>query len=170
MPGWQEVEVRPVADEQGVLANQLEARVQQLASEWAKGKTNLKDILGINDKELYTIATQGYRLFLQGKADRARIYFEGLVAMDPRNPYYYRALGSIYWRLKAPDKAIKQFSYAIKVSPQDIASFIGRAEVYVSTRQNELARRDLEQAIAIGSAADAPLVRKAKAIMRMLPA
>ena len=91
---------------------QLQARLNDLAGQWSKGKVSLKQIVGLSEEELYSIASQGFFLFLQGKTEPARVIFEGLVAVDPRNAYYYRALGAIYWRLKDPQKALKQFTYA----------------------------------------------------------
>jgi len=71
------------------------------------------------------------------------VLFEGLVAVNPRNAYYYRALGAIYWRLEEPQKAIKQFTYAIRVSPKDVSSYVNRAEIHVSLKQFTEARQDL---------------------------
>jgi tetratricopeptide (TPR) repeat protein len=150
-------------------AEQLQIRLQGLVNQWSQGKVTLKQIVGLSEDELYTIANQGYLLFLQGKTEDARIYFEGLVALEPRKAYFYRALGTIYWRLKEPQKAIKQFTYAIRVAPREITNYINRAEIYVATAQYRSAREDLEFAIEHATRNEAPLVRKANAILRMIP-
>ena len=125
--------------------------------------------MGLSEAELYSIANQGYTLFLQGKSEEARVIFEGLVAVDPKNAYYYRALGAIYWRLKESQKAIKQFTYAIRVASREISSYVNRAEVYVAERNFPAARRDLQFAIDHARGSDRPLLRKAHAILRMIP-
>ena len=148
---------------------EMAAHLTDLIVQWGQGKTSIKQIVGLRDEELYAIASQGYFLFLQGKSTPARVIFEGLVAIDPRNAYYYRALGAIYWRLKDPQRAIRQFTYAIRVAPREVSSYVNRAEIYVAQRQFNLARSDLQFALATARAPDAPLVEKARAMLRMIP-
>lgn len=146
----------------------LQTRLHAMVSQWSQGKVSLKQIVGLSDDELYAISSQAYFLFLQGKIDQARVMFEGLVAIDPRNAYYYRALGTIYWRLKDSQKALKQMTYAIRVAPNDVATYINRAEVYVALKQFPQAQADLQHALRHASNQDEPLVRKAKAILQMI--
>jgi predicted Zn-dependent protease len=147
----------------------MQQRLLALAEQWAQGRTSLKQIVGLQDAELYAIASQGYYLFLQGKSEPARVLFEGLVAIDPRNAYYYRALGAIYWRLKEPHKAVRQFTYAIRVAPREISSYINRAEVYVAQQQFKLAQADIRFALNNAQPHEAPLANKARAMLQMLP-
>lgn len=146
----------------------MRQQLHQLVDAWGQGRTSLKAIVGMGDDELYAIANQGYHLFVQGKNEPARVLFEGLVAMDPRNAYYYRALGAIYWRIKEPQLAIRQFTYAIRVSPREISSYVNRAEVYVAQKQFKLARSDLQFALSTATSADRALSNKAKAMLRMI--
>ncbi|MFH1812340.1 MAG: tetratricopeptide repeat protein [Pseudomonadota bacterium] len=140
-----------------------------LITRWARGELTLKEIKGYTDDELYAIAHQGYFYLMQGKNDAARTIFEGLVAIDPRNGYYYRALGVIYHKLGDAERALRQFTYATRVAPRDPAAYINRAEVYVATRRIAEARRDLGYATQL-VAADArdPLTRKARALLASL--
>jgi tetratricopeptide (TPR) repeat protein len=156
-------------DVRGNQSAQLQQRLQGLIQQWSQGRVTLRQIIGLSEEELYTLAAQGYTLFLQGKNESARVMFEGLVAIDPRNAYYYRALGAIYWRLKEPQKALKQFTYAIRVAPREISSYINRAEVQVALKQFADARNDLDFAIGNAGPNDGALVMKARAILRMLP-
>lgn len=148
---------------------QLKERLEGLVAQWSQGKVNLKQVIGLGDDELYAISSQAYHLFLQGKSEPARVLFEGLVTVDPRNAYYYRALGAIYWRLKEPSSALRQFTYAIRVAPKEISSYINRAEVYVAQKNFKLARSDLQFAISTAAASEAALVNKARAMLRMIP-
>lgn len=142
--------------------------LHKLVEEWSHGRTSLKKIVGMGDDELYAIASQGYHLFVQGKNEPARVLFEGLLAIDPRNAYYYRALGAIYWRVKEPALAIRQFTYAIRVSPREISSYVNRAEIYVAQKQFKLARSDLQFALSTATERDRALINKARAILRMI--
>ena len=147
---------------------QLQVRLRKLAEQWSQGRVSLRQIVGLSPEELYAIASQGYFMFLQGKTEQARVIFEGLVAIDPRNAYYYRALGAIYWRLKEAPKALKQFTYAIRVAPGEISSYINRAEIFVGQQLFDRARADLRHAIAHAGRHEEPLINKARAILRMI--
>lgn len=150
-------------------SEQIQERMRKLVSQWSQGQASLKQIVGLSEQELYAIANQGYLLFMQGKTESARVVFEGLVAVDPRNAYYYRALGAVYWRLKEPQKAVKQFTYAIRVAPKETSSYVNRAEVYIAQRQFDAARKDLDYAMRNAGPFEGALVRKARAMLSMLP-
>ena len=157
-----------MAEDRSIEGEQMQVRLRKLAEQWSQGRVSLKQIVGLSADELYAVASQGYIMFLQGKTEQARVIFEGLVAIDPRNAYYYRALGAIYWRLKDAAKAVKQFTYAIRVSPKDTSSYVNRAEIYVASRDYARARDDLRHVLEHGTAAETALVKKARAILRMI--
>ncbi len=152
-----------------IKADQLKSKLKPMIERWAKGEITLKDIKGYTDEELYAIASQGYTFFLQGKTEPARVIFEGLVAIDPTNPYYYRGLGVIYLQLKDLDKALKQFNYAIRLAPNDMVSYINRAEIYMAMKQYSAAEADLDNALSRAGNNNRALVNKANAMLRMLP-
>lgn len=157
-----------MAEDQRQQGEQMQQRMQRLVQQWSQGRVSLKQIVGLSEEELYAVASQGYFMFLQGKTEPARVIFEGLVAVDPRNAYYYRALGAIYWRLKEGQKALKQFTYAIRVAPREVSSYINRAEIYVAQRQFQQARADLRTALQYAGPNDGALVSKARAMLRMI--
>ncbi len=157
-----------MAEDRHIEGAQLQQRLRKLVGQWSQGRVSLKQIVGLSEEELYAIASQGFFMFLQGKTEPARVIFEGLVAVDPRNSYYYRALGAIYWRLEDAQKAIKQFTYAIRVAPRDVASLINRAEIYIAQRNFKTARADLNQALRHFGVNDGALINKAKAMLRMI--
>jgi len=140
-----------------------------LVEKWSRGEITLKEIKGYTDEELFAIANQGYFFFLQGKTEPARVIFEGLVAIDPKNAYYYRGLGVIYFQLKELDKALRQFSYAIRVAPREMVSYVNRAEIYLAQRDYGKAQDDLRQALALAGPLDMALQKKAYAMLQMIP-
>lgn len=140
----------------------------RLIQGWAAQKTTLKDVKGYSDEELHAIAQQGYYFLLQGKNDEARTIYEGLNAIDPRNDYYYRALGVLYHKMGDPDRALKQFTYATRVAPSNLAAFINRAEVYIATGRRREALADLDHAVAIARDPEHPLARKARSLAEYL--
>ena len=148
---------------------ELERSPTSAVLRWARGEATLRDLKGYSTEELYCISQLGYTLFLNGKIRDARIIFEGLVAIDPRNEYYYRALGVVYHREGDVERALRQFGHAITVSgKRSAAAYVNRAEVHVSRRDIEHALGDLETAIRISGNVQDPLYRKAKALRSLL--
>lgn len=148
----------------------IEARLPEVLDQWSRGETTLRDIYGYSDEELYGIAQQAYLLMMEGKLDPARTIFEGLVAIDPKNDYYYRALGVLYHRLGDPDKALKQFTYAIKVNGQDLVSYVNRAEIYCQQGNAILAEQNLQHVLRLCAKTPThPMAKKANAMLKTLP-
>lgn len=140
-------------------------QMQQLLARWAAGKVTLKELKGYTDDELYAIAHTGYFFLMQGKNQEAKTLFEGLVAIDPRNDYYYRALGVIFHKLGDAERAIKQFSYALQVNPKSAAAWVNRAEVHLSLGKNADAGNDLRKALEVVGPREPQLARKARALL-----
>lgn len=149
-------------------ADQLEAGPGREVRRWARGEATLQEIKGYTEEELYLIAQTGYTLFLNGKVKDAQAVFEGLVAVDPRNDYYYRALGVVYHRQGDAERALRQFTHAITVSPRSAAAYVNRAEVHISRRDFERALQDLQAAIQVTFDLSVPIARKAFALQRLL--
>ncbi len=135
---------------------------------WASGEVTLQELKGYSKDELYAISQHGYTLFLNGKVKDAQVIFEGLIAVDPRNDYYYRALGVIYHRQGDAERALKQFGHAITVAPKTTAGYINRAEVHISRRDLDRALADLDRAVQVSKDLRMPVARKALALRKLL--
>lgn len=142
--------------------------LETLLPQWAAGQVTLKDLKGYTDDELYAIAHTGYFFLMQGKNQEARTLFEGLVAIDPRNDYYYRALGVIFHKLGDEERAIRQFGYAIKVNPRSPAAHVNRAEIYITQGRWQEAAQDLQRALQLVGRRDVALARKARALLQVV--
>ena len=157
---------------QGALVNQgvdqIEIPPGAKVRRWAEGQATLKELKGYTDEELYHIAQHAYTLYLNGKFRDAQTMFEGLVAINPRNEYYYRGLGVVYHRRGDADRAIRQFGHAIKVAPRSPTAYVNRAEVHISRRDFPNALEDLAAAIRIAPNPSDPIVRKAAALRSLL--
>src|SRR5688572_26035360 len=79
----------------------------------ANGKRTFGEILGINAGQAYNLAQLGYRLLQEGQLDDARVMFQGLVTLNPKDPYMHLALGSVHHRAGRVEDAIKEYSKAI---------------------------------------------------------
>ena len=142
-------------------------QLAELLPKWAAGQVTLKELKGYTDDELFAIAHTAYFFLLQGKNQEARTLFEGLVAIDPRNDYYYRALGVIFHKLGDEERAIRQFGYALQVNSRSAVAYLNRSEVYISQSDYASAVPDLEKAVACVGPKDTQLARKAKALLAM---
>jgi Flp pilus assembly protein TadD len=140
-------------------------KLPELLPKWAAGQVTLKELKGYSDDELYAIAHTGYFFLMQGKNAEAKTLFEGLVAVDPRNDYYYRALGVIFHKLGDADRAIKQFGYAIRVNPRSPHAYVNRAEVYIAGNRHAEAAQDLRRSLELMMPRDVALARKARALL-----
>jgi Flp pilus assembly protein TadD len=105
---------------------------------------------------------------MQGKNEEARTIFEGLVAVDPRNDYYYRALGVIFQKLGESDRAIKQYAYAIRLNPSSPYAYVNRAEIYLSQKEWSKAETDLRDALERMGRKDEQLSKKAWALLKVV--
>lgn len=147
---------------------ELQAAPGSAVRKWAKGESTLQELKGYAPEELYAIATHGYTLFLNGKVKDAQVIFEGLVAIDPRNDYYYRALGVAYHRQGDAERAIRQFTHAVTVAPKSPAGYVNRAEVHISRRDTERALADLDKAVQVARDLRDPVAKKAMALRSLL--
>mgnify|MGYP001618377184 CR=1 FL=1 len=136
---------------------------------WANGEATLQELKGYTEEELYFIAQHAYTLFLNGKIKDAQAIFEGLVAVNPRNDYYYRAVGVLHHSQGDIERALRQFTHATTVAPESPSGYVNRAEVHIARRDFEPALLDLDRAIRVGgSDATSAIVRKAIALRSLL--
>jgi type III secretion system low calcium response chaperone LcrH/SycD len=132
-----------------------DSKTVALLQRWADGKATLKDVRGYSDDELYAIARTAYFFFHQGRIDQARVLFQGLYAVDPLDPYFAKGLGVVEHAAGNPQGALAAFDVAIKISPDDPSTYVGRAEIRISLNQKNQAVEDLRKALQLGTADDA---------------
>lgn len=51
---------------------------------WMKGDMSLKDLHAISGPEMLEMAIIGFQMYEQGKYEEARVIFEGLTSLDPK--------------------------------------------------------------------------------------
>jgi len=134
---------------------------------WANGKTTLGQIRNYSDDELMAISQVGYHFLMQGKNEESRIIFEGLIALDPQNDFYYRALGVVFQRLGDFERAMTQYSYAQRINPGSPYSYVNRAEIFISQGETRKAEPELRLALERMGAKDEQLSKKAWALLRV---
>lgn len=147
----------PVADPK------LVAQLQK----WADGKATLKDVRGYTDEQLYSIARTAYLFYYQGKIEEARTLFQGLYAVNPLDSYFAKALGVVEFAAGNAQGAVTAYDVCIKLSPEDVGAYVGRAEVKIALGQKSGAIEDLRRASQIVDTSD-PLKPKVSALLQSL--
>jgi type III secretion system low calcium response chaperone LcrH/SycD len=126
-----------------------EANLPQVLQRWADGKATLKDVRGYTDEELYSIARTAYYFFYQGRVAEARTLFQGLYAVNPLDAYFARALGVVELAAGNQQGSLAAWDVAVKISPNDPASYVGRAETRIALGQRGPAMDDLRRAASL---------------------
>lgn len=144
-----------------------DAKQLQALQKWAEGKATLKDVRGYTDEQLYSIARTAYTFYYQGKIDEARTLFQGLYAVNPLDSYFAKALGVVEYAAGNAQGAITAYDVAIKLSPEDAAAYVGRAEVKLALGQKSQAIEDLRRASQIVNTDD-PIEPKVSALLQAL--
>lgn len=138
-----------------------------LLQKWADGKATLKDVRGYRDEELYAIAKAAYVFYHQGRIKEARTLFQGLYAVNPLDSYFARALGVVELAAGNATGAQQAYDVAIKLSPDDSAAYVGRAEVKLALGQKLPAIEDLRRAAGLLPPGE-PLANKVAAMLEAL--
>lgn len=127
---------------------------------------NLMELRGYDREDLFALAEVGYHYLMNGATDLARIIFEGLTAVDPREAYFALGAGLAADNDDDARAAVAFYRRASQLDPTDARPDINRAELYIAakdrTSAQKLLRRALEKARARG---DMDLFRKAKALL-----
>src|SRR5688572_18525470 len=98
-------------------------------SKFVLGEITWAELTGLTMQDAYNFAEIAYNLFEQGKYDQAQTVVEGLVISNPYDGYFHSLLGSIYGRKGMHEEAQEEYSIAIELNPQDLASHVNRAEI-----------------------------------------
>lgn len=138
-----------------------------LLQKWADGKATLKDVRGYSDDELYAIARTAFFFYHQGRIGEARVLFQGLYAVDPLDAYFAKGLAVVEFASGNPQGALAAYDVAVKISPDDPGTYVGRAEIKISLGQKNQAVEDLRKALQLGSP-DEALNAKASGMLAAL--
>jgi tetratricopeptide (TPR) repeat protein len=134
----------------------------ELMQKFSEGKVTLQELQGITAQEMLAMALMGYQLYEQGRYDKAQIIFEGLIALDPRESYYYTALGAVYLAGDNLPMAQKLLSAAIRTNPHDLAAHVNRGEVHLRQGQVLEAAQDFKRAVELDPQQKDPISQRAR--------
>jgi len=122
---------------------------------------------GLDASSLADVAVLGHQLYEGGRLNEARVVFEGLVAMDPPEPFPYTVLGAIYLAQQDVHRALALFEAALEIDPDDVAALVYRGEIRLRLGNRPRGLRDLERALQIDpDGAESPFSQRARAALR----
>ena len=127
----------------------------------------LKDVVGISQRQIQGIAALGYNLYQQGKLKEAETIFRGLVATDDKSYYGYAGLGTIQLAKNPPDlkKAQEYLSKAAQLNPEDASVQASLGEVLLRQAKFDDSAKLFKKAIELDPKQQDPGANRARAIV-----
>lgn len=138
---------------------------KELLEKFAKGELTLAELAGVDGESQKKVADMGHRLLTSGKLHEARQIFEGLVALNPYEPYFLLAAGSVAQREERFADAEEWYSRSIAYDDTSPVAFANRGEVRIMLERVEDAATDLVNAIRIDPEGKEPTTRRAQGLL-----
>lgn len=120
----------------------------QFEQEWIRGSVSLGAAAGWTADEIRLVTELGYELAEQGRSREAIAIFEGLAALAPATVYFETALGALWLRENEPARALPHLNAALAADPGEITARVNRGEVFLSLKNYDGARDDLDFVLA----------------------
>ncbi len=131
---------------------------------YIKGEITGAQLHALTGPEMLQMALIGFQMYEQGKYEEARVLFDGLCMLDPKESYYPTALGAVYLATDELDYAESCFNRAIKLNPNEIASYVNRGEVYLRKGKVLEAAQDFKRAVDLDPEGKDPLTQRARVL------
>lgn len=164
-----------MAENYPVIRNKEKAQKEEVTPEWDKvlyapervekwlrGEITLQELNAISGPEMLEMAVIGFSMYEQGRYEEAKVIFQGLCTLDPREGYYRTALGAVYLAQEDLDNALNLFNAAIALNDKEIASFVNRGEVYLRQGKIIEAAHDFKKAVDLDPENKDPLSHRAR--------
>jgi len=103
--------------------------------------------LGITPAEIASLILLGHSLYEQGKLIESRMIFEGIVLLQPENPYSFAILGGIHQQQHEYELAIECYTKVLLANSRDTYTLMNRGECYLNLGHLQEAATDLKAAI-----------------------
>jgi len=146
------------------MADEIEI-TDETVEKLADGSTNLKDALGVDDADVYEIASIGFNCYENNKLDDAETIFEGLASLNPGDSNAYTMLGSIAQLKGDNEKALENYTRALELNDEDIAAHTNRGEILLTQGDLEEAGNDFARAIELDPEGEDRSANRARALV-----
>ena len=117
--------------------------------------------------EAKAIAQVGCDLAASGRLDEARIVFEGIVVMNPKDSASHAALGTVYQKLGRIEDAVAEYSAAIKTDAKNPIALANRGELRLKGGDRD-GFTDLAHAVEADPHGETSAGRRAKSLVKAI--
>ncbi len=130
------------------------------------GEITAKDLHQLNSMQLLKMAMRGFQQYEQGRYPEAQAIFEMLVDVEPAEPYYRIALGSVFMAQEDLDRAEFCFNEAIRLKTTEVSAYVNRGEVFLRKGKVLEAAYDFKKAVELDPQGKDPLTQRARLLAR----
>jgi predicted Zn-dependent protease len=116
---------------------------------------NWREILGWTNDQLEELRFSGFSFLREGHYQKALLFFQALVILDPENAYDAQTLGAIHLQMGDGPKALQILDKALRLEPGHEPSLLNKAKALLISNQRRAAielafqlERSLDPAIA----------------------
>ena len=131
---------------------------------WLNGELTLQQLTAISGPEMLQMAMIGFRMYEQGRYGEAKMVFQGLVTLDPKESYFLTALGAVFLAEDDLEQAKRYLDLSIQANPKELAAFVNRGEGQLRQGNVLEAAQDFMKAVELDPKAKDPLTMRAKVL------
>jgi len=142
--------------------NQIYTDLDKQVAELLKGKETIADALDMSLEDILALSQMARQLAEQGQLDKAQVMLEGLVTLDPQNPYLYTCLGCVYMQRKMDKAAFTAFSAALAFNPNDIVAHTYVGEIALEHGDVDAAVKHFQKAVELDPEGRDPYANRAR--------
>jgi type III secretion system low calcium response chaperone LcrH/SycD len=144
--------------------------IASLIEKMCKGECAIRDILGLDDKQMNGLYAMGYNFYQAGKYDDALKIFRALCLFDQLEPKHWIGMGATLQMLKMYEEAANAYGFAAIMDCHDPRPSFHAAECYIALNDKEKAEAALNSVVVLcePTPANKPFIDKANAILELM--
>ena len=132
---------------------------------WARDEITWAEVEGLTFERARSIARIGCDLAAAGRLEEARIIFNGLLAMNPKDSGAAAALGTVLHKLGRPDEARRAYDDALAADPKNPVALGNRGELRLALGDGK-GLDDLIAAVRADPELKTAAARRARAVLK----
>jgi predicted Zn-dependent protease len=140
----------------------------KVLGKFLNGELSMRELSGIDPPKLQQLTADAHKWLTMGQLGNARVAFQGLIALEPRVPYFWSSLASIDLAEGDLRLARDRATYALTLNPKELSAWVVRGEVMIRAGRLKHAAEDLKAALALDPKAKLPLTRRARLLAKAL--
>ena len=128
-------------------------------TDFLTGSKTLAEVDGISKEEAYSFAEMGISYLKKGKYEKAEEIFDGLISLNPSDPYFYNMIALTYYKQEKYIESIINYTLSMNFEYETPTNLLGRGEAYFQLGLLEEAVDDLSKLVNKSSVDDLTLNR-----------